>query len=164
MPTKTKTAQLRAPRIARASSPAPRAQDTALAIANTAADSTLITKAFRATEPCELLRSAANTIAARGRMRDSNAGRGETPAERSMAATVAAFNALEGTTLTEPQGWRFMQTLKLARAAASERNGVHNEDDYLDGAAYAALGNEAAQHAALAAQCSATTVDPAEKP
>ena len=78
-----------------------------------------------------------------------------------MAATVAAFNALEGTRLSEAQGWRFMQALKLARAAASERNGTHNADDYLDGAAYAALANEAAEHAAQAARLGCATIDPA---
>lgn len=114
-----------------------------------------------ATQPSELLRSAAQTIIDRGSMRDSNAGQAGTPAERSMAATVAAFNALEGANLSEAQGWRFMQILKLARAAASERNGVHNADDYTDGAAYAALANEAAEHAAHAAQLSNIRIDPA---
>jgi hypothetical protein len=61
-----------------------------------------------------------------------------------MAATVAAFNAIEGTSLTERQGWAFMQTLKLVRAANTSRNGRYNPDDYQDGAAYAALGAEAA--------------------
>ena len=61
-----------------------------------------------------------------------------------MAACVAAFNALEGQALTERQGWAFMQVLKLARAGASARNGRLNIDDYIDGAAYAALAAEAA--------------------
>lgn len=98
----------------------------------------------------EVLRVAAETIVQRGAQRDSQAGGGGAPAERSMAATVAAFNALEGASLSEAQGWRFMQLLKLARAATSERNGVFNGDDYVDGAAYGALGHEAAERAALA--------------
>ena len=61
-----------------------------------------------------------------------------------MAATGAAFNALEGTALTERQGWAFMQVLKLARSAASARNGRLNADDFVDGAAYAALAGESA--------------------
>ncbi|MBV8619648.1 MAG: hypothetical protein JOY84_12350 [Curvibacter sp.] len=86
------------------------------------------------------LRTAAATIMDRGTLRDTT---GETQ-ERSMAATVAAFNALEGTSLTERQGWAFMQVLKLARSAASARNGRVNADDFVDGAAYAALAGESA--------------------
>ena len=73
----------------------------------------------------------------RGRVvqRDSEAG------ERSMARAVAAFNAQEGTNLTEAQGWRFMIQLKYARAV----NGVFVADDYDDMAAYAGLAGEAAQ-------------------
>ena len=92
--------------------------------------------------PVRLLHSAAATILQRGKERDtSTTGQQQ---ERSMAATVAAFNAIEGTALTERQGWAFMQTLKLVRAANTARNGRFNPDDYLDGAAYAALGGEAA--------------------
>lgn len=92
--------------------------------------------------PQALLRQAAQTIAARGAERDT-AGAGQQQ-ERSMAATVAAFNAIEGLQLTERQGWAFMQTLKLVRASTTARNGKYNADDYLDGAAYAALGAECA--------------------
>ena len=93
--------------------------------------------------PVRLLRGAADTIAQRGQERDTSADGQQQ--ERSMAACVAAFNALEGTQLTERQGWAFMQVLKMTRAAATARNGRYNADDYLDGAAYAALGGEAAQ-------------------
>ncbi len=97
----------------------------------------------------DVLTAASDTIRQRGQQRDSSAGTGtHAPQERSMAATVAAFNAIEGTSLTERQGWAFMQTLKLVRAAASDRNGMFNPDDSLDGAAYAALGGEAAAAAA----------------
>ena len=92
--------------------------------------------------PVRLLHSAASTIVARGKERDTSADGAQQ--ERSMAATVAAFNAIEGTSLTERQGWAFMQFLKLARAANTARNGRFNADDYLDGAAYAALAAEAA--------------------
>lgn len=92
--------------------------------------------------PVRLLHNAANTILQRGQERDTSADGQQQ--ERSMTATVAAFNAIEGTALTERQGWAFMQTLKLVRAANTARNGRYNPDDYLDGAAYAALGAEAA--------------------
>jgi len=62
-----------------------------------------------------------------------------------MARAVRAFNALEGTELTESQGWKFMQVLKLARSA----HGALNLDDYVDGAAYAGLAGEAAAAEAL---------------
>jgi hypothetical protein len=39
----------------------------------------------------------------------------DTIQERSMKATVEAFNALYGTSLTETQGWGFMVLLKLVR-------------------------------------------------
>ena len=90
--------------------------------------------------PSDLLREAAQTIEQRGQERDNNGAGGE----RSMAATVAAFNAIEGTQLTERQGWAFMQVLKMVRAKATANNGRFNLDDYIDGAAYAALGAECA--------------------
>lgn len=91
-----------------------------------------------------ILTEAGRIINQRGAQRDSAQGQ-----ERSMAATVAAFNAVEGTQLTERQGWAFMQILKMVRAASTARNGQHNPDDAMDGAAYAALGGEAAaRHAA----------------
>lgn len=93
----------------------------------------------------DVLTAASHTINQRGAQRDSTQGDKQ---ERSMAATVAAFNSIEGTDLSERQGWAFMQTLKLVRAATSDRNGQHNPDDALDGAAYAALGGEAAAAAA----------------
>ena len=152
MSTKHKPTPLHAPRAARA---------VAAAIAVTTETAAApVARAWSATQPCELLRTAAQTIAERGRMRDTHAGH-DAPAERSMAATVAAFNALEGTRLSEAQGWRFMQVLNVARAAACERNGAHNAGDYANGAAYAALANEAAEHAAQAARLSGATIDPA---
>lgn len=71
-------------------------------------------------------------------IRERAASRDTPTGERSMARATSAFNSLEGTTLTEAQGWRFMAVLKLARATA----GSYNIDDYEDGAAYMALAAE----------------------
>lgn len=60
--------------------------------------------------------------------------------ERSMARTVAVFNALHGTTLSEAQGWSFMAVLKQVRSFQS--GGLHI-DSIEDGAAYLALLGEA---------------------
>lgn len=57
--------------------------------------------------------------------------------ERSMASTVAAFNAAYGTTMTELQGWHFMCLLKMVR----QRAGGH-VDSAEDLIAYAALAAE----------------------
>ena len=58
--------------------------------------------------------------------------------ERSMAATVGAFNAITGHDLTEAQGWKFMVLLKLVRS----EQGEHRDDNYVDGAAYFGLAGE----------------------
>lgn len=60
--------------------------------------------------------------------------------ERSMAKTVAAFNVITGHTLTEQQGWQFMELLKIVRS----NQGGYRADSFVDGAAYAALAGEAA--------------------
>lgn len=88
-------------------------------------------------------RIAAHEFLERGvkHMRDRAVQRDSDAGERSMARAVAAFNAQEGTNLTEAQGWRFMIQLKYARAV----NGVFVADDYEDMAAYAGLAAEAAQ-------------------
>lgn len=83
----------------------------------------------------EILSAGADTISNRAASRDDNK-----TAERSMASTVNAFNAMYGTNLTETQGWMFMVFLKAARA----RQGDLNMDDYLDGASYFALAGESA--------------------
>lgn len=82
-----------------------------------------------------ILKEATDTLAARAKSRDS-----EEKGERSMKASVDAFNALYGTNLTEEQGWMFMVLLKASRA----RNGETHRDDYVDGSAYFALAGEAA--------------------
>lgn len=60
--------------------------------------------------------------------------------ERSMAATVAAFNAITGAEMTEAQGWLFMAVLKQVRLF--QRPGYH-ADSAEDAAAYVALMAEA---------------------
>ena len=60
--------------------------------------------------------------------------------ERSMGATVAAFNAATGHSLTEEQGWMFMIFLKAVRT----QQGNFKADNYEDGAAYFGLMGEAA--------------------
>jgi hypothetical protein len=60
--------------------------------------------------------------------------------ERSMGATVAAFNAATGNALTEEQGWLFMVFLKAIRT----QQGQFRADNYEDGAAYFGLMGEAA--------------------
>jgi hypothetical protein len=77
-----------------------------------------------------ILRTAADTIDARGTLRD-------TGQERSMARTVKAFNAITGLSLTETQGWTFMVVLKLSRESSG-----HDPDNFIDGAAYMALAGE----------------------
>ena len=93
--------------------------------------------------PAATPRIAAHEFLERGvnHMRDRTVQRDSEAGERSMARAVAAFNAQEGTNLTEAQGWRFMIQLKYARAV----NGVFVADDYEDMAAYAGLAGEAAQ-------------------
>jgi len=85
----------------------------------------------------EFLAQAAAEMADRARTYDQPQG------ERSMAKTVAMFNAAEGLALTEAQGWRFMVCLKYARATQGE----HRDDNYTDGVAYFGLAGEAAARA-----------------
>ena len=78
----------------------------------------------------DFLEDAAKTMRQRAALRDAPA-----TGERSMAKTVAIFNAWTGNTMSVQDGWRFMIALKQAR----EVQGFYNEDDYVDGAAYVAL-------------------------
>lgn len=75
-----------------------------------------------------------------GHMKDRASQRDVEDGERSMKRCVEAFNALEGTTLTETQGWKFMVMLKMARSVS----GDFTADDYEDMAAYAGLAGESA--------------------
>lgn len=78
--------------------------------------------------------------AALGHMEDRAATYDKPEGERSMPATVAAFNALTGHTLTAEQGWLFMTVLKLCRT----QQGGFRADNYEDGSAYFALMGEQA--------------------
>lgn len=81
--------------------------------------------------------------AAAGHMKDRAATYDKPEGERSMGATVVAFNAITGAELTEEQGWLFMGLLKMVRT----QQGAYRADNYEDGAAYFALQGEAAQAA-----------------
>lgn len=78
--------------------------------------------------------------AAEKHMRDRAATYDKPEGERSMAQTVAVFNTFHGTSLTEAQGWHFMQILKDVRLFT--RDGYH-ADSAEDGVAYAGLKAEA---------------------
>ena len=57
--------------------------------------------------------------------------------ERSMAATVTAFNAISGSMMSEQEGWLFMQVLKSVRLHTNPSS--YHEDSAIDKIAYAAL-------------------------
>ena len=76
----------------------------------------------------DFLEEAVTTMKKRALQRD-------TENERSMAKTVAIFNAWTGGSMTEADGWRFMICLKQAR----EIQGSFLRDDYVDLSAYAGL-------------------------
>lgn len=80
-----------------------------------------------------ILEAAAQIARERGATRDQ----GDT---RSMARTVAAFNAVTGHEFTETDGWVFLLILKLGRA----HGGNFHADDWLDQPGYAALAAESA--------------------
>ena len=78
----------------------------------------------------DAMQEAAQTILQRGKDYDLPEG------ERSMAATVAAFNAITGRTFDESDGWLFMLLLKQVRQY--QKPGFH-KDSAIDGIDYAAL-------------------------
>lgn len=81
-----------------------------------------------------LLEAAAEHMRARASTYDKPEG------ERSMALTVEVFNTFHGTSLTEAQGWHFMQILKDVRLFTRP---TFHQDSAEDGVAYAALKGEA---------------------
>jgi len=85
----------------------------------------------KAKDASSLCLRASELLAERGKQYDGS------NAERSMASTVAAFNAVYGTNLTEQQGWHFMLILKMVR----QRAGGHI-DSAEDAIAYASLAAE----------------------
>lgn len=75
-----------------------------------------------------------------GHMKDRAVTYDKPQGERSMGATIAAFNAVTGHQLTEEQGWLFQVLLKAVRS----QQGAFRLDCYEDGAAYFGLMGEAA--------------------
>lgn len=76
-----------------------------------------------------------------GHMEDRAAEYDSPDGERSMAATVEAFNAITGCDLNEVEGWLFMGVLKMVR---SQQGGPFKADTYEDWASYGGLAGEAA--------------------
>lgn len=83
----------------------------------------------------EILEAAADHLRDRAAARDTPGG------ERSMGKTVAAFNAVTGSNMSERDGWIFMVLLKAVRACTTPAG---RADDYEDLAAYGALAGECA--------------------
>ena len=70
-------------------------------------------------------------------MRDRAATYDKPEGERSMAKTVAAFNAITGKFLSVAEGWLFMAVLKQVRVFQNPAK--PHQDSLEDGVAYAAL-------------------------
>jgi hypothetical protein len=75
------------------------------------------------------------TIIQRGEERDQSDG------ERTIPRCVTAFNAITGHTLSNEDGWLFMEVLKKCRSV----QGKYKYDDFRDGLGYAALRAEEAR-------------------
>lgn len=84
----------------------------------------------------EFLQAAMDVQAERGKQYDKPSG------ERSMAATVSAFNCITGSMLEESDGWMFLGLLKLVRQSQNPEK--YHHDSALDFVAYASLYAEAA--------------------
>ena len=89
----------------------------------------------------EFLQTAIDVQKERGAQYDKPSG------ERSMGATVAAFNCITGFTLEESDGWMLLGLLKLVRQSQNPEK--YHHDSALDFVAYASLYAEAASE-----QCS----------
>lgn len=96
-------------------------------------DATCAEKYIKTTAP-QLLNKAATIMESRAATYDKPEG------ERSMAATVSAFNAITGQQLTEAHGWLLMAVLKMVRD--NQRPDAH-VDSCEDLVAYASLYGEA---------------------
>lgn len=83
----------------------------------------------------DFCQKAADLMAERGKTYDKGG-----KAERSMAATVTAFNAITGRDLSEPEGWLLMSLVKRVR---QYQNPSFHRDSAEDAVAYAALEAEA---------------------
>jgi hypothetical protein len=84
----------------------------------------------------EFLQAAIDVQAERGKQYDKPTG------ERSMGATISAFNCVTGRTLEESDGWLLLSLLKLVRQAQNPEQ--YHHDSALDFVAYASLYAEAA--------------------
>lgn len=78
----------------------------------------------------DILLTAERIMRERGETYDREGG------ERSMARTVAAFNAITGQAMTEAQGWLLMLLLKQVRQWQAP---AFHQDSAEDGVAYSAL-------------------------
>lgn len=85
----------------------------------------------------DLLHRAASLMDERGKQYDQRSG------ERSMQATVMAFNAISGHCLTEADGFLLMAILKMVRDQSREKPHRDSLDDLV---AYASLYGEARLH------------------
>ena len=84
----------------------------------------------------EFLQAAIDVQKERGAQYDKPSG------ERSMGATVEAFNCITGNNLKEQDGWMLLGLLKLVRQSQNPEN--YHHDSALDFVAYASLYAEAA--------------------
>ena len=91
----------------------------------------------RPTKAQDLLHRAASLMDERGKQYDQRSG------ERSMQATVTAFNAISGYCLTEADGFLLMAILKMVRDQSRETPHRDSIDDLV---AYASLYGEARLH------------------
>ena len=89
------------------------------------------------TKAQDLLHRAASLMDERGKQYDQRSG------ERSMQATVTAFNSITGYNLTEAEGFLLMAILKMVRDQSRERPHRDSLDDLV---AYASLYGEARLH------------------
>lgn len=97
----------------------------------------MTTKQPNPTKAQDLLHRAAGIMDERGKQYDQRSG------ERSMAATVTAFNAISGYSLTEADGFLLMAILKMVRDQQRE---TPHRDSIEDLVAYASLYGEARLH------------------
>ncbi len=84
----------------------------------------------------EFLQAAIDVQAERGKQYDKPTG------ERSMGATISAFNCITGYTLEESDGWMLLGLLKLVRQSQNPEQ--YHHDSALDFVAYASLYAESA--------------------
>lgn len=97
----------------------------------------MTTNQHNPTKAQDLLHRAASLMDQRGKQYDQPSG------ERSMTATVTAFNAISGYSLTEADGFLLMALLKMVRDQQRE---TPHRDSIEDLVAYASLYGEARLH------------------